>query len=347
MLRHMRTHVKAIMITVIVLFVASCFAGYGMYSRSGNKRSGEGITDYPVAEAGGRSVMRSEIENGIGRVAEQYGVKEVTSKDLPLFRQSVLDGIVIQNEITKEIKAKKISVNKDEIDAEYIKMMDQYPTREEFMANLQRVGMTEKQVKEDIKKQMSEQKLLESIVTDVAVTDEEAHAFYDSTKSFLYKQQAGAKANVATFKNNEAAKLAQKALAEGAAWDKIMDEHKADIDSSTPYASPIVITDQMTTQSPSLAKVKELKDGEVSAVIPVGTTASILAVGRGKSQERVLSYSEVSKDVTEAIKNQKTQQKQNEYFRTLRERAVVKILDATIFPEEPKKEQAKSEDKSE
>ena len=38
MLKFMREHVKWIMITVILLFVLSCFGGYGLYVRGNRNR---------------------------------------------------------------------------------------------------------------------------------------------------------------------------------------------------------------------------------------------------------------------------------------------------------------------
>ncbi len=344
MLKLMRQHVKVIMTTVILLFVASCFAGYGLYSRSGNRNSnGDSMQDYPVAEVNGNNIMRSQIENGLGKMAEQYNQKEINSADLPVLRKAVLDSLIIQDEVNKEIKNRKIDVNKDEINAEYVKIMDNYPTREEFKAYLERTGVTEKQVKDDIKSQMSQQKLLESVTSDISVTDKEANAFYDAAKTFLYKQPAGTSVNVATFKNNEAAKLAQKALADGANWDKIMAEHKNDIESSTPYAKPIVVTDQMMAQSPALAKIKDLAVNKVSQLINITDTNAMIAIKRGPAAEKVLPFSEVSADVRNAIKSQKGQEKQNEFYSTLLARANVQIKDATIFPAAAP--ETKSEDK--
>ena len=269
MLRLMREHVKVIMTTVIVLFVLSCFAGYGLYSRSGNRNSG-GTQDYPVAEVNGKNIMRSQIENGIGKMADQYNQKDITSADLPILRKAVLDSLVI-------------------------------PTREEFKAYLERSGITEKQVKEDIKNQLSQQKLMESVTADINVTDKEANAFYDAAKNFLYKQPAGISVNVATFKNNDAAKLAQKAIADGAKWDKIITEHKNDIESSTPYDKPIVVTEQMMKQSPALAKIKTLEINKVSPLINITETNAMIVIKRGAASEKVLPFSEVSADVRNAI----------------------------------------------
>ncbi|MCE5200926.1 MAG: SurA N-terminal domain-containing protein [Synergistaceae bacterium] len=344
MLRQMRSHIKLIMAIVIFLFVISCFGGYGLYIRSG-KGGGGGNRDYPVAEVGGRNVMRSELENGVGRIAEQYSQsKEITSGDLPQLRKAVIDGIAVQAEIEKEIKSRNIDVTDDEINEEYKKIMDSYPTREEFMANMQRSGTTEKAVKDDLRKQISQQKLMDLIQTDVKVSDAEARGFYNTAKGFLYKQPAGTMVNLALFKNSAAAKLAQKALEGGANWDKVMEEHKAkaDIKTFTPYNKPVLMTDKI--MSGPMAKLKDYPMDKVSPVISVTSEDNYIAIKRAKSPERILSFNEVSADVIALLKNQKIKEKQDEFYKTLLDRAEIKILDPKIFPSAPQTG-VKSEDK--
>jgi len=334
LLRYMREHTKAIMATVIFLFVISCFGGYGLYARSNrNSDSGSnGMRDYPVAEVDGKTMMRSEIENGAMQIAQEYGDKQnVKSEDMPHLRKAALDSLAIQTEVEKEIENRKIEVTKDEVDAEYVKMMDSYPTREEFMSYMERSGIKESDLKADLKKRLSQQKLFQSVESGINVTDAEAHNFYNSAKDFLYKSPAGFMVNIATFKNNEAAKLVQKALSDGANWDKMMEEHKADIATSTPYSKPILINDQMLSKG-AFAKIKDYPMNKITPVIQITSSDSYIAVKRTKEAAKVLSYNEVSADVIAAIKGQKTQMKQNEFLGTLLKRANIKILDPSIFP---------------
>ena len=44
MLRAMRNYTKIIMIIVILFFVASCFAGYGLYVRGNKGGAGDGLS---------------------------------------------------------------------------------------------------------------------------------------------------------------------------------------------------------------------------------------------------------------------------------------------------------------
>jgi hypothetical protein len=330
----MREHVKWIMITVILLFVLSCFGGYGLYVRGNkNHQANNGqMQDYPVAEVNGRNVMRSEIENGLSSMAQQYG-KNVQSTDLPILRQMVLDNLIIQSEVEKDIKDKDIDVTKDEINAQYEKIMDSYPTREEFKDYLQRSGITEKQVKDDIKKQLQQQKLFDSIAAGVSVDDKEAHAFYDSAKSIIFKRPAGVNVNMAMFSNAQAAGLAQKAIASGAKWDGIIEEQKASVITATSFDKPELVTDKMMVGP--LAKLKNYPLNKITPVITLSSSDAMIAIKRSKEAARVMTYDEVSSDVVNTLKNQKLQQKQRDYLTELKKKADVKVLDPTVFPAAP------------
>lgn len=331
MLRTMRNYTKVIMIIVILFFVASCFAGYGLYIR-GNRGGEEGMRDYPVAEANGKNIMRSELEKSAARISEQYG-SNVTSADIPQIRRAALDGIVIQAELEKEIANRKIEVPGDEINAAYARAMDSYPTREEFMEFMKRSGITEKQIKDDIKKQLQMQKLMESLEKDITVEDKEARAFYDTAKNFLFKQPAGVMVNIATFKGKAAAEAAQKAIAGGAKWDAEIEKYKKDIEMATSYDKPMLVTEQMMQQK-ELAALKDYPLNKITPVENAGEAYSYIAIKRRKEAERVLPYNEVSGDVTATIKNQKMQEAQQKFYGDLVARANVKVLDASIFPEE-------------
>ena len=101
MLNFMRKHTNIIMAIVILFFVLSCFAGYGLYTR-GN-RGGGGMRDYAVAEVGGKQIMRSELERAAQQMAAQYG-GNITSADAAIIRRAALNDIVVGAELEKEIE---------------------------------------------------------------------------------------------------------------------------------------------------------------------------------------------------------------------------------------------------
>jgi hypothetical protein len=333
LLRWMRVHLKFIMITVIVLFVISCFALYGIGggSRRGGSSSNNSKSDTAVAEINGDEVMRSDVEKVAMQIAENQK-QSVTSLDMPQFRKMALDNMVMQKELEKEIESRDIDVKDDEIDAEYERQMNSFPTREEFNNALQRAGTTEKEVKENIKKQLGEQKIIDSISADLVVSDATAKTFYDRSKTYMFKQPAGFKTLVVTFKSKPAAELAQKAIAGGAKWDNIMNEQKADIETSTTTAKPAFLTEDMMKNAP-LSALKNLPLNKVSQVISIpNTTKCFFAMKLSKESARTLDFNEVSADVKNFLKTQESQIAVRKFFKQLRDRAQVKILDPSFFP---------------
>ncbi|MDL2298805.1 SurA N-terminal domain-containing protein [Synergistaceae bacterium OttesenSCG-928-D05] len=328
MLTWLRKHTKLIMGIVIAFFVLSIFAGYGMYSRSG---SGGGGSDYAAAKIDGKKIMRSTLDTSMMRVLEQMpNNQDITSEDVLYVRKSVLDSMAVQSELEKEAKSRKIEVANDEVNAMYQQIMSQYPTREAFFEFLQRAGVTEQQVKDDIRNQLTQQKVVAELIGTVSVDEKEAQDYYDLTKGFLYRQPAGMKLNIATFTNKGDAEDARKKIAGGAEWDATLNAVGATLRGFTPYATPELMPENIMTGP--FEVLKGLGVNKVSPVIEITSDDFSIAINRGKESERVLPYEEVSADLQANLRNQKIQMRQNEVFQELVSRANVEILDAEIFP---------------
>mgnify|MGYP000869572631 CR=1 FL=1 len=206
LLNFLRNKTKAIMIVVVVFFVLSCFAGYGLYTGTGSTSKGE--KDYPVANVDKMKIMRSELEhvayNLIQRDEQEHHqlvnqgkidtAFEVTSKDIVAYRREALsiliaqrEGEFIRKEIKHEAKLRKVEVRDEDIDKEFLKLTETFPTREEFDLRIESMGVTEKQVKDDIRQNLLREKLLDDIKSEVSVTEEDARAFYKRYAEWRYE----------------------------------------------------------------------------------------------------------------------------------------------------------------
>lgn len=327
MFKLMRKHTKLIMGVVIAFFMLSIFAGYGMYARSGGGGGGE--RDYAVAKIDGRKVMRSAVDSTMVRIAEQMGIGEISEGDWLHLRQLALDSMVIQTELEKEVKSRKIDIAKDEIESAYVNVMDSYPTREAFKEFLERSGLKEQTVKNDIKTQLQRERVIQALTSEISVAEDEAKEFYEITKSFLYRRDNGFMINIASFRSREAAEKAQTAIAGGANWDAVLEENKGELMASTPYDKPGEMSEQMMEQD-NLKALKDYPLNKVSPVLAIADSEFAIVIKRSKTEARVLPFEEVSQDVMNSIRSQQAEK----VFADLRGRAKVEILDASIFPGE-------------
>lgn len=328
----MRKHTKSIMVTVIIFFILSCFAGYGLYARSGG---GEGERDYAVAKINGKRIMRSALDSRMVRIAEQMGVSNISAGDWLSLRQAALDNMAVQVELEKEIKSRKLEVTKEEIESAYINVMDSFPTREAFQEYLERSGLKEQAIKNDIKDQLKREKVVQAMTYEIVISEDEAIEFYDAVKSFLFKREDGYMINIATFRTRDTAAKVQAEIEEGAVWDTVLEENKSELMSSTPYDKPGELAEQQMVGS--LEILKNLPLNKISPVIDFTDSEFGVVIKREKTNERILPFEEAKQDIINTLKNQQT----GKIFEDLRDRAKIEILDPSVFPggEAPETEQ--------
>jgi parvulin-like peptidyl-prolyl isomerase len=321
----LRTQVKWIMAAIVVIFVLSIFLMYG----PGGGR-GTGSKDYPVAEVDGKKIMRSQIETGLAQMADQVQDRQITSEDLPLLRQNVLDSMVIEAGLKKEVKNRGIQVTDEEVAKVISQIEGQFPTKEAFLQYMQQSGINEKKMKQDIADRLAQQKVIESLTAGVVISDDEVAKFYDSTKDLFFRRPAGYDVNFASFGKKEPAQKAREQLLSGREWDKVLESVSQDVKNSTPYAKPTFIAEKDLTGP--LKVLRDLPLGKPSPVISVTSEDVLLVFKRNKSPERVLSLSEVKEEIQKMLKSQKEREIQQKFLLELKAGVPVKILDPSIFP---------------
>lgn len=325
LMNKLRTQVKWIMAAIVVVFVLSIFLMYG----PGGGR-GTGSKDYAVAEVDGNRIMRSQIESGLAEMAEQAQNTEITSEDLPLLRQNVLDSITIEAALKKEAKEKNIKVTDEEVQKIITQIESQFPTKEAFMQYMEQSGINEKKMKEDITARLAQQKVLESVAGNVVVSDDEVLKFYESTKDLFFRRPAGYNVNFASFGTKEQAQKARAQLVAGAQWDKVLEGLSSDVRNSTPYEKPTFVAEKDLTGE--MKVLLNLPVGKPSPVLSVTSEDILLVMKRSKSPERVLAFSEVKGEIQKMLKAQREREMQQKFFQELKGKTPVKILDASIFP---------------
>jgi parvulin-like peptidyl-prolyl isomerase len=333
----LRTQVKWIMAAIVVIFVLSIFLMYG----PGGGR-GSGSKDYPVAEVDGKKIMRSQIEAGLAQMADQVQDRQITSEDLPLLRQNVLDSMVIEAGLKKEVKNRKIQVSDEEVAKVIEQIEGQFPTKEAFLQYMQQSGISEKKMKQDIADRLAQQKVIESLTADVVISDDEVTKFYDSTKDLFFRRPAGYNVNFASFGKKEPAQKAREQLLAGGDWDKVLEAVSQDVKNSTPYAKPTFVSEKDLTGPMKI--LLDLPLGKLSPLISATSEDVLLVLKRSKSPERVLSLAEVKEEIHKMLKAQKEREIQQKFLLELKDGMQVKILDPSIFPA-PK--EPESQDKTE
>ena len=124
------------------------------------------------------------------------------------YRQ-ILDDLIIDKLITKA--AADVQVDQEEVNAELAKIKTQFPSEEEFAAQLATTGQTPEKLSEMMTKLMRQRQWIkQQIGKDVEVTEADAQKFYDENKSeFEHPEQVKASHILFLVKANDSEEVAK------------------------------------------------------------------------------------------------------------------------------------------
>jgi parvulin-like peptidyl-prolyl isomerase len=326
-MKTLRTQVKGIMISVVVLFVISIFAGYGMYTRSGGGGGAEG--DYAVAEINGNKVMRSQLERGVADLAERSGVKDVTEADIVRLRRQFIDNLAIGQEFRKEVAARKIDVPEAEIDTALKNIQNQFPTIEAYREYIQQQQINEKALRKEIADNIAQQKILAMEVSSVTISGDEDVQFYDTLKELFFTRPETILVRAAHLKDRDKAKRFSEELLAGVSWNDLGRTFSDDLTYPVSEDSTVTLAKGRVPEEIWTA-VASLEDGAVTS--PVVISEDVYVLERiSRDEGGVVPFEDVSADVRELILGEKRREAQGAYFASLRERATIHLLDAPLF----------------
>lgn len=331
MMQFFRKYVRVIMLAVVVLFVVSCFAGYGL-SRGGASSDDSGtMRDYPVATVNGEQIMRSRLERDmIIWIQQNGGGQYISDEILPGIRATIIDQIALESEINKEIAARGIEVSKQEVDSEVRRIEQSFPTREMFMQAMTQEGITDAQLRESTERQLRAMKLFTQISAPASADETEKRAFYDTYGKFYYQKPEGYMMNIATLGSKTAADKLKASLTAGTKWDDAVAEMSADIKYFTEYDKPELFPIQGMPEE--FAPLMDAPMGTATGPVEVASDDFIITIKREKQEAGEFSYDEVSADIERELIGQKAQMLQYQFMSELRQRANVELLDKEIFP---------------
>ncbi|MDR1732849.1 MAG: SurA N-terminal domain-containing protein [Synergistaceae bacterium] len=338
MIQRLRTQMRLIMGIIVVAFLLSTFL---MYESGGSRRrrpspSEDGrLEDYVVAEVNGQDLLRSMLDRRVALYIEQTGSREIASGDWPYIYQAALNQYAVELQLNKEVKNSGISISNAEAEQAVKDYADQaFPTREAFYQSLERSGKKLADYQKDVAAQMAIQKLIQSVIEGITVSEDETVEFYDSTKDFLFKQPAGTMVSLADFTSRDAAEKVRALLVSGTEWAAATSGDvtaSADVIRITP--EPVFVPDSVFDGR--LAPMKTLAIGEISPVFEAASDDYAVGIKNEVVAEKVTPYNEVSADLRLMLQQRKEREAVDNFSQRLLSESRIVIHDNSLFPAAP------------
>jgi peptidyl-prolyl cis-trans isomerase SurA len=299
------------------------------------------------AVVNGTEIRKEEVEKyyktRINPEAQETSAEEILSRKLDVTEQ------LINNEILLE-RAKKLNLEASdgEVEDKFTELKSGY-TEEEFQRKLKDGGMTVDDLKKDLRRQLSIQKLLNrEVASKVTITDQDVVDFYNANRNQFNVAEAQYRISqivitprkdpmVRNRKNDDAtneaeaerkAKMIEDKLNSGADFAQLAMDYSEDPQTAATGGDLGYIPESSLNAAQTNANLKRvvlsLKPGQVSEPVVLPDSIRILKlVAREAAGQRGVNDPQVQQMIRDTLRNRKEQLLRNAYLAVARDEAKV------------------------
>jgi peptidyl-prolyl cis-trans isomerase SurA len=298
------------------------------------------------AVVNGTEIKRDEVEKyyktRINPEAQETSPEEVLSGKLNVVEQLIINEILLE-------RAKKLNLEASdgEVEDKFTELKSGY-TEEEFQRKLKDGGMTVDDLKKDLRRQLSIQKVLNrEVAAKVTITDLDVTDFYNTNRNQFNVAEPQYRISqivitphkdqmVRNRKNDDAtteaeaerkAKMLEDKLNSGADFAQLAMDYSEDPNTAATGGDLGYIPESSLTQTDQLLKkaVLSLKPGQVSSPILLkdSTIRILKLVAREAAGQRGVNDPQVQQMIRDTLRNRKEQLLRNAYLAVARDEAHV------------------------
>ena len=313
-----------------------------------------------VAEVNGDGILRKQFEAEVERNLTRY---QGSGGELPpivqtRIRESVLRRMIDDKIIEQKAKDLGVRVTDEELDAKFKEYKERFRSQEDFDDHLERSGNTAENVRDDVKRNLLRDRVVEKLSGTVDVDDDELRRYYDDNLN-RFTEQEQVKASRILIRVASNATPAEKKAAQREARD-ILVELKRGADfaalakekSKGPEAvnggdlgfiprglmtpeldlaafgsppRPSTPVPAGTKPVQSAAPARGLEVGEMSDVVETALGYEIIKVTE-KKPERVRPFDEAKEDIRTSVMSRKRTNARRDVLRAIKTEAKIEQL---------------------
>ena len=287
-----------------------------------------------IAVVNGEVITRSEFDRAVG-FAKQRALQTGQPLDNAQLKDRILKQLVGSELLYQESKKEGINVDQKAVDERLEQWKKRFPNEEEYKKALSSSNLSVPQMKKDIKRGMTIEKLIVTRFVDkTTVPEKEIKAYYDSNSN-LFKQPEQVRASHILIKVEPKAKESEKEDAlkkikevqekqkKGDDFAKLAKEYSQGPSNAKGGDLGFFKRGQMV---PAFEEVAfKLKPGEVSDIVNTRFGYHLIKVV-DKKPESTVPYEEIKERIGQYLKQEKVQKEVRQLVEKLRKEAKVETF---------------------
>jgi parvulin-like peptidyl-prolyl isomerase len=305
---------------LLALALALVAAGCG---GSGGDESGD-VPEGAIAVVGEREIARADFDRLLAQAektfkARKQDVPKVGTPEYEQLKNAIIKSLVEQAQFEQGAEELGIEVTDEDVDKRLDELKQQFfnGDQKKYEQELERQGLTEEQVRDDLRRQVLSEKIFEEVTKDVKVTDAEIEKYYEEHKAD-FETPATRQVRHILVKSKTKANDLYTQLRGGASFAKLAKEFSQDPASKDQGGK--FTAQQGQTVAPFDKTVFELDTGELSRPVKTQFGWHIIEALSAVKAKTMRLLSEVEKDIENQLLEQKRQDSLNTWVDALKKR---------------------------
>lgn len=294
----------ALLLCTLVLALAGCGGG------------SDEVPDDAVAVVDGEEIAKSDYDALIAQAKQSYKNQKrefpaAGSQEFQTLRNQAVQFLVQREQFEQEAADLDVEVTDQQIDARLKQIQEQYfgGDKKKYDKQLKEQGLSETQVRNDIRAQIVSEKLFEQVTREVKVTDQQIQNYYNENKE-QYSQPESRDVRHILVKTKAKADQLYAQLQDGADFAALAKQHSTDTGSKESGGKLTISKGQTVAPFDRTAFV--LEQGVISRPVKTEFGFHIIEALSAVKPAKTTPL----KDVKESIRQQLVQTKKNELMTT-------------------------------
>jgi parvulin-like peptidyl-prolyl isomerase len=297
------------------------------------------VPDGAIALVGEREIPKAEYDRLVAQAKKTYEARdqEFPAAGTPEFaqlRNAIVRSLVEQAEF--EIAAEELEVEVTDADVEkrLMELKEQFFEGDEkkYEDELEKQGLTDAQVRADVRTRLLSERIFEEVTKDVEVTDEEIQAYYDENKT-QFERPASRDVRHILVKQKARADDLYRQLRQGGDFAALAKRYSQDPASKAEGGK---FTAQQGATVPEFDKTAfELETGELSPPVKTQFGWHIIEATSAVKPKATQELSDVESQISDQLLEEQKNARINEWIEELRKRFEDRVAYAPGFEPPP------------